>query len=61
MLWTYPQNVSEESNNVNTEDVEAWKETFLPNLLSKYTVKDIFNTDDFQTICALPKEKVAKA
>ena len=39
--------VSGESKSVTREMTAAWNETSLPTILSRYELKDIYNTDDF--------------
>ena len=39
--------VSGESKSVTPEMTAAWKETFLPTILSRYELKDIYNADEF--------------
>jgi hypothetical protein len=36
-----------EANSVNPEEVVAWKDTTLLQLMAKYSPKDIFNADEF--------------
>jgi hypothetical protein len=61
--------VSGETKSVNQEEVEAWKNTFLPHLMAKYSQKGMFSMDFFMdhfiifslTEPAYSKEKPAKA
>ena len=39
--------VSGESKSVTPEMTAAWKETSLPTILSRFNLKDIYNTDEF--------------
>ena len=39
--------VSGESKSVTPEMTAAWNETSLPTILSRYNLKDIYNTDEF--------------
>ena len=39
-----------ESKSVTKQMVAPWNETTLPNLLSKYDLKDIFNADEFRLV-----------
>ena len=39
--------VSGESKSVIPEMTAAWNETSLPTILSRYNLKDIYNTDEF--------------
>jgi hypothetical protein len=33
-------------NSVNQEEVEAWKDTFLPHLMAKYSQKGMFSINE---------------
>lgn len=39
--------VSGEANDVTPEMTASWKETYLPTILSRYELKDVYNADEF--------------
>ena len=39
--------MSGEENAVTPEMIASWSEAYLPTILSKYQLKDIYNADDF--------------
>ena len=46
-----------ESRSVTPEMTNAWNETFLPTILSRYKLKDIYNADEFSLFCqGVPKK-----